>query len=149
MKKAILFFVLLIGMIGFTFGQSATLSLGNDTYKEYNTNITVGSAATVWMQWNLNKENPVAIDFQVNLDSVSGGAHATTVKLYGSKFLPATWVKLGNTITWKATTADTTILMPLGDTTRYYNHLKLEVVNASGDVTTIDWTKLHLWKKTN
>lgn len=147
MKRAILLSVFLIGMIGFTFGQSATISLGADTYKEYNTNTTVGAAATVWYQWNLNKEVPCALDVLINLDSVSGGAHTTTVKVYGSKFLPATWVQIGTTKTWKAVSADTTILMALGDTVRYYNHLKTEVVNASGDVSTIDWVKLKLWKR--
>jgi len=144
MKKAILLAVLLIGMISYTFGQSATLTLDvNKTYTSYSTDVTVGSGATVWYKVVGNQHEPCTQDLEIHLDSISGGTHATTVKLFGTKF-GTTYTQIGSTITWIAQTADTTILFSNATATRYRDY-KIEVINASGDVTVIDYWKFKLY----
>jgi hypothetical protein len=146
MKKTILFITLLIGMIGFTFGQTATVTIpSSDTYVAYNTDATVATAATVWFKVVGNQHVPCTQDLEIHLDSISGGAHATTVKLYGTKF-GTTYSQIGSTITWTASTADTTILFSNDTATRYRDY-KIEVVNASGDVTKIDYWKFKLYRE--
>ena len=146
MKRAILLCVLLIGMIGYTFAQTATVTIpSSDTYVVYNTDVTVASAATVWFKVVGNQHQPATQDLEIHLDSISGGTHATTVKLYGTKF-GTTYTQIGSTITWTASTADTTILFSNATATRYRDY-KIEVVNASGDVTKIDYWKFKLWRE--
>lgn len=146
MKKLIFFLVLSLAFIGLQ-AQDVTLRMGSTakTYVEYNTNISVGSAATKWFLVIGDQDCPQTQDFVIHLDSISGGAHATTVKLFGTKF-GTTWAQIGSTITWKATTADTTILFA-NDTANRYRNYKVEVVNASGDVSTIDYLKFKLWRE--
>jgi len=147
MKKALMLGVLLIGMIGFTFGQTATVTIpSSDTYVVYNTDATVASAATVWFKVVGNQHQPTTQDLIIHIDSISGGAHATTVKLFGTKFTTEGWTQIGSTITWKATTGDTTILISNATAARWRDY-KIEVVNASGDVSKIDYWKFKLWRE--
>ena len=146
MKKAILFIALLIGMVSFVNAQTATVALGGNTYVEYLTDVAQSSTATTWFLVKADQHQPCTEDLIVHLDSVLGGAHASTVKLFGAKFSPYTWVQIGSTITWKATTADTTITMSNATATRY-RFYKIEIVNASGDGTVIDYWKLKLYRE--
>lgn len=127
--------------------QDVTLRMGSTakTYLEYNTDVSVGSGATKWFLVIGDQDQPQTQDFVIHLDSISGGTHATTVKLFGTK-LGTTYTQIGSTVTWIASTADTTILFSNATANRYRNY-KVEVVNASGDVTTIDYLKFKLWKE--
>lgn len=146
MKKLIFFLTLSLAFIGLQ-AQDVTLRMGSTakTYVEYNTDVSVGSGATKWFLIIGDQDCPQTQDFLIHLDSISGGAHATTVKLYGNK-IGTTYTQIGSTVTWKATTADTTILFS-NDTINRYRNYKVEVVNASGDVTTIDYLKFKLWRE--
>jgi hypothetical protein len=146
MKRVILLCVFLIGMIGFTFAQTATVTIPtSDTYVAYNTDATVAASTTVWFKVIGNQHVPCTQDLIIHLDSISGGTHATTVKLYGTKF-GTTYAQIGSTITWVASTADTTIILSNATATRYRDY-KIEVVNAAGDVTKIDYWKFKLYRE--
>jgi hypothetical protein len=144
MKKLIFFLTLSLAFIGLQ-AQDVTLRMADKTYVEYNTNVSVPSAATKWFLIIGDQHVPQTQDFVIHLDSISGGAHATTVKLFGTKF-GTTYTQIGSTVTWKATTADTTILFS-NDTINRYRNYKVEVVNDSADVTTIDYLKFKLWRE--
>lgn len=147
MKKFILFAVLAIAAITSARAQDVTLNVtSNATYLSYTTDLTVGSGATKWFKILGDQPQPTTQDLIIHLDSVSGGAHATTVKLFGTKFTTEGWTQIGSTITWKATTGDTTILISNATAARWRDY-KVEVVNASGDVTTVDWLKFKLWRE--
>lgn len=139
-----LFFALSI-VVG-AMAQTATVSIPTgDTYVTYNTDATVATAATVWFKVIGNQHVPCTQDLLIHLDSISGGTHATTVKVFGTKF-GTTYAQIGSTITWIASTADTTIIFSNATATRYRDY-KIEVINASGDVTKIDYWKFKLYRE--
>ena len=147
MKKLIIFVVLSIAAIVTTQAQDVTLNVtGSNTYLSYTTDLSVGSGATKWFKILGDQHQPTTQDLIIHLDSISGGAHSTTVKLFGTKFTTEGWTQIGGTITWKATTGDTTILISNATAARWRDY-KVEVVNASGDVTTVDWLKFKLWRE--
>ena len=147
MRKVFLMVLFVIGMITTTFAQDATVNVPIEkTYESYMTDISVGSGATKWVLINTDQHYPTTQDLIIHLDSVSGGAHTTTVKLFGTKFTTEGWTQIGSTVTWKATTADTTIVVSNATAARWRAY-KVEVVNASGDVTTIDYLKFKFWRE--
>lgn len=140
-----LFFALSI-VVG-AMAQTATVTIPtSDTYVVYNTDATVATAATVWFKVIGSQHYTTTQDLIIHIDSISGGAHATTVKLFGTKFTTEGWTQIGSTITWKATTGDTTILISNATAARWRDY-KIEVVNASGDVSKIDYWKFKLWRE--
>lgn len=64
-------------------------------------------------------------DFTIRMDSVSGNLTNVAVELYGQKSaLKGDWTKIGSTVNWKGTTADTTMVIS-NATFNYYQNTKL------------------------
>ncbi len=147
MKRAILFCVMLIGMVGLTFAQNVSLTIPtNETYIAYNTDKGVGPGADVWYYVVGNQNTPTTQDLICHLDSLKGGTMTTTVKLYGTKFLTEGWTQIGSTITWKATTGDTTIIISNATAARWRDY-KIIFHVASGDSVRVDYSKFKLWRE--
>jgi hypothetical protein len=148
MRKLLSLFAILVVAIGIQIqGQTASVLLSETkTNAEYATPVTQTGSVTTWFLITNGQQQPATQDLIVHLDSISGGAHASTVKLYGAKFVPYTWTQIGSTVTWKAVSGDTTILVSNATANRY-RYYKLEVVNATGDGTSIAWWKFKLWKE--
>lgn len=146
MKKLIFLIAVLFVVIGIQ-AQNVTLRMGSPdkTYIEYNTNVGVGPGADVWYKLIGDAANIHTEDFICHLDSIKGGAMTTTVKLYGTKFTTEGWTQIGSTITWKATTGDTTIVISNATAARWRDYKMLFHV-ASGDSVVVDYTKFKIWK---
>jgi hypothetical protein len=147
MKRIMLAMCLLIFAIGLQ-AQTATVNISElKSYTEYLVPVGQTSGTTTSFVVKGNQHQPTTQDLVVHLDSIAGGTHSSTVKLYGSKFSPYTWVQIGNTpTTWKATSGDTTIYISNATAARYRD-FKIEIVNASGDNTSIAWWKFKLWRE--
>lgn len=147
MKRAILLSVLLIGMIGYTFAQTATIAVpAGDTYVTYNTDKGIGNGADVWYKIIGNQHTPSTQDLIIHLDSLKGGSMTTTVQLLGTKFTTEGWSAIGSTITWKATTGDTTIVMSNATAARWRDY-KVLIHVASGDSVRFDYFKFKLHRE--
>jgi len=144
MKKYITLIVLCLAFMGLQ-AQDVTLRMGNanTTYLEYNSDKGVGPGADVWYKVIGDQNTPTTQDFICNLDSLKGGAMTTTVKLYGTKFTTEGWTQIGGTITWKATTGDTTIVISNATLARWRDYKVLFHV-ASGDSIRVDYVKFKL-----
>lgn len=147
MKRAILLMMLLIGMIGFTFAQNATVTVKpGDTYVEYNTDKGVGPGADVWYKIIGNQHTTTTQDLIIHLDSLKGGVMTTTVQLLGTKFTTEGWTAIGATKTWKGSSADTTIVMSNATAARWRDY-KVLIHVAAGDSVKFDYFKFKLHRE--
>lgn len=146
MKKLIFLFAGLMLMVSLQ-AQDATLRLKNEnsTYLEYLTDHGVGNGADVWYKVISDQDMTATQAIYCNLDSLKGGSMTTTVALYGSIF-GTTWVQIGSTVTWKATTGDTTIQIANATANRY-RFYKVNFHVASGDSVRVDYLKFKLWRE--
>ena len=139
--------VLLIGMIGYTFAQTATVTIpSSDTYVAYNTDKGVGPGADVWYKIIGNQHTPTTQDLICHLDSLKGGVMTTTLDLWGTKFTTEGWTKIGSTITWKGSSADTTIVISNATAARWRDY-KILIHVASGDSVKMDYWKFKLHRE--
>jgi len=141
MKK--LLFLLAIVIVTITANsQTATFSTGNATEIEKNTNYTITNTTAIWFQFNAEKHYPSSIDYQVNLDSVSGNHTNIAISLYGRKFDDDTWVQIGSTVNSTDGTATETIS---NTNQNRYRQFKVLFTPTGTGVTTIDFQRFKLW----
>lgn len=121
-----------------TFGKIESPSATASMYKI--TNTTSGYVIFYAAMNNGSKQ-----DFTIKLDSVSGNHTNVAVDVYGQKSaLKGDWTKIGSTVNWKGTTADTTILIS-NATFNYYQNFKYVFTGTGTGVTKLTSNYLKLW----
>lgn len=121
-----------------TFGKIVSPTATASIYKI--TNTTAGYVIFYAAMNNGSKQ-----DFVIKLDSVSGNHTNVAIDIYGQKSaLKGDWTKIGSTINWKGTTADTTIVSS-NATFSYYQNFKYVFTGTGVGVTKLSYNYLKLW----
>lgn len=110
--------------------KTGTIKTGNSYLDlNFNDSDTVAAKQTSYDVVIFSAQHyPTTQDLLVKLDSIS--TPGATVALTGSKF-GDTYVAIGSDVTWKGTTADTTIVMS-NDTLNRYRYYKVTVTRTAG-----------------
>lgn len=130
--KAIISIIMCLFLFGGVQSQTknGTITTGN-SYIDLNFNAadTVAAGQTAYDIIVFSAQHyPTTQDLLVKLDSIS--TPGATVALTGSKF-GDTYVAIGSAVTWKGTTADTTIVIS-NSTANRYRYYKATVTRTEG-----------------
>lgn len=144
MKKII--FIAIFGLLAFV--SNAQRSYDSDgTTTWWDVNLTAadtvsGTSAITWV-YTPNSQVPLTQDLTITLDSID--APNATVQLKGKKFAGGSYVSIGSAVTWKGTTADTTIVISNASANRY-RYIALTVTATTGKAQITDM-EFKVWKE--
>ena len=141
MKKILLILFSVFAALTLT-AQTATIRVGNKTFREVATNYTLTNTTESWFRWVIPKDVPTTQDYQVILDSASGNHTAIAVALYGRIFDDEDWTQIGSTTT--STTGDDTVTISNSAMVRY-REFKSSLTGTGTGTTTITNQALKIW----
>ena len=127
--------LMLIGLVSNAQDRSVILK-SNTFFYEFNLSAVdtvngAGGADTLWQaQALLNKGKPMKYTVQIDLEKVSGAPNAD-VSFQGKVFSGDPWTT-DSTVTWIATSTDTTITFSNITSLSYYRYYNIKVDAASG-----------------
>ena len=143
MKHIIL--ILAMVFVGISaFGQkSATIEIGN-TYSAPADTLVVRNAKTTYMEFYSPQHYPTTQAFLVKLDTIDDGQTAIAVWLMGKVFVDDTYVAFGDTVTWKSSGADTTIIIK-NETANRYRYIKASFDGTGTGLSGVSEMELKQW----
>lgn len=144
--KKLLLTLFLFAAFGMAKAQTATYQLTNvETLRDVATDYTLTDAVAKYFVFKAEKNNPIAVDYQVLLTKGTGSHTETTVVLSGRKFSSDTWTEIGTGLSGTiTTTALVTISFP---GTLQYREFKVEFTGTGTGTTTISNQQFKIWYK--
>jgi len=98
---------------------------------------TLKSTDTIWTLTKSNKDWPATQDVLVKLTKISGSPRVA-FSFWGRKFTTSAWVQIGSTVTWYATTTDTTALISNATDNRYREYKMRLTTTATAQKSRLD-----------
>lgn len=143
MKKVIVL-MMLIGMAVSAFGQKFVTIPEGITYSAPSDTLVVRNDKTTYMEFFSPQHYPATQAFLVKLDTIDDGQTAIAVWLMGKVFVDDTYVAFGDTVTWKSSGADTTIIIK-NETANRYRYIKASFDGTGTGLSGVSEMELKQW----
>lgn len=145
MKKVLIIMLFMAALFAVR-AQTATYQVApNATVLNVTTDYTLTDATLQYFIFKAEKNNPVAIDYQVLLTKGTGSQTECAVVLYGRKFSSDSWTTIDSDLAGTITTTATVTLSFPG--TLQYREFKVAFTGTGTGTTTISNQQFKVWLK--